>query len=160
MPASPEPTIRGLHPSDLRGVAELRWRWVVEENGRVPTIGHDEFVGAFEQWASAHADTHHGFVAAEESGRILGMAWLAVTEQIPSPRGLGGRTGDLRSVYVLPAARNVGLGGSLIKTALEHATKLGVTRVTVHSSERAITSYLRAGFVGSELLLHLPLPRS
>jgi GNAT superfamily N-acetyltransferase len=160
MAASREPTVRAIQDSDLHEVAELRWLWVVEDNGRIPAVDHEEFLVAFAQWAPAHADTHHGFVAVESSGRILGMAWLVITDQVPNPRGLGGRTGDLRSVFVLPSARNRGLGAALIKTAVERASTLGVTRVTVHSSQRAVSSYLRAGFVGSELLLHLPIAPS
>lgn len=80
------------------------------------------------------------------------MAWLALTSRVPVPGAVDRRTGDLQSVYVLPALRNHGIGAELVVAVKRAATAAGAERLVVHSSPRAVSAYDRAGFVSSELL--------
>lgn len=90
---------------------------------------------------------------------IIGMAWLAVLARVPSPRALRRASGDLQCVYVVPGERDGGLGGQLIDAVLARARELGLERVTVHSSSRAIPAYSRHGFEASPRLLHAHVAR-
>jgi GNAT superfamily N-acetyltransferase len=87
-------------------------------------------------------------------GVIIGMAWLAVVQRVPSPRALRRASGDLQCVYVIPGERDGGVGGRLVEAVLARAQDLGLERVTVHSSPRAIPAYARRGFASSPRLLH------
>lgn len=73
---------------------------------------------------------------------------------MPTPRAPRRASGDLQCVYVVPEARDGGLGGRLIRAVLEEARELGLERVTVHSSRRANPAYARCGFQESPRLLH------
>jgi GNAT superfamily N-acetyltransferase len=84
---------------------------------------------------------------------VIGMAWLAVVQRVPTPRAPRRASGDLQCVYVVPEARDGGLGGRLIRAVLDGARELGLERVTVHSSPRAIPAYARCGFQESPRLL-------
>jgi GNAT superfamily N-acetyltransferase len=148
--------IRPVEAHELPAVALLRWNWLVGESGAVPDVPQSDFVDQFVDWAVAHSPTHHCFVAARD-GRVIGMAWLAVTDRVPSPRALARSAADLQSVYVLPEHRNAGVGTRLIEAATEFAAQLGSERVTVHSSDHAIAAYMRAGFTSSERLRQLKL---
>ena len=143
--------IRPAGPGDLRAVAELRWLWTRENHGE-PGVPLDEFVPRFADWGQRARDTHHCFVAALE-GVVVGMAWLAVTPRVPHPRSFERASGDVQCVYVLPELRDAGLGGRLIEAVLGLARDLGVERVSVHSSERAVSAYARHGFAVSPVLL-------
>jgi GNAT superfamily N-acetyltransferase len=81
------------------------------------------------------------------------MAFLAITARVPTPRVFSRTSGDVQCVYVVPEARDSGLGGLLIDAVLRLATELGLERVTVHSSARAVRAYERHGFAGSPELL-------
>ncbi|MEJ2857713.1 MULTISPECIES: GNAT family N-acetyltransferase [unclassified Saccharothrix] len=59
----------------------------------------------------------------------------------------------MQCLYVVPEARDGGLGGRLIEAILRLAAELGLERVTVHSSERALRAYERQGFAVSPNLL-------
>ena len=149
----PATTVRFASPADLPAVARLRWRWVVEESGATDAMSEDEFVPTFVAWAADHADSHR-CVVAERDGAVIGMAWLALTARVPSPRAPRRLSGDLQCVYVVPDARDAGVGTRLVEAIVEEADRLGVERVVVHSSERAVPAYDRAGFASDEQLRH------
>ncbi|MEU4741086.1 GNAT family N-acetyltransferase [Actinosynnema sp. NPDC023658] len=147
--------IRPARDEDLPAVAELRQRWTLESRGEVPAAD-EEFGARFAAWARAHAATHRCAVAVV-AGRVVGMAWLAVVPRVPHPAASDRASGDVQSVYVLPDRRGEGLGGRLVDALLDQARALGLERVTVHSSERAVTAYERSGFAVSPHLLQVEL---
>ncbi|MET8999143.1 GNAT family N-acetyltransferase [Amycolatopsis sp. NPDC004169] len=151
--------VRAARPAELEEVAALRWRWVAERDG-LPEGGREAFVRAFAAWARENAATHRCLVLVRDD-RVLGMAFLAITPRVPTPAAPSRAAGDLQSVYVVPEARDGGLGGRLIDGALRLAAELGLERVTVHSSPRAVPAYRRRGFaVAPELLQAVTLRRS
>lgn len=85
--------------------------------------------------------------------QVIGMGFLAITARVPSPLTFSRTSGDVQCLYVVPEARDGGLGGLLIEAILRLATELGLERVTVHSSERAVSAYERHGFAVSPKLL-------
>ena len=144
-------SIRRAHDDELGAVAELRWRWGNEAN-RTPALAQQEFVRRFVTWAQKNKDTHRCLVLLRNDV-LTGMAWLAITQRVPHVGAPDRRSGDVQCVYVVPNERDSGLGGLLIEAVLAHARDLGLERVTVHSSDRAITAYRRHGFVPSPRLL-------
>lgn len=148
--------IRPARPEESTAVAELRWRWWGETR-RTPSASRTEFVRDFAQWAYDNRETHRCVVAVRGE-TVLGMAWLAVTQRVPHPGGLVRTSGDLQSVYVVPEEREHGIGGRLIGAALSVARELGLERVTVHSSARAVAAYERSGFAVSPRLLQSEVP--
>ncbi|MGI5455256.1 GNAT family N-acetyltransferase [Streptomyces sp. CA-249302] len=138
-------------------MAELRYRWLSETSDEPLTVERAEFVSHFINWARENTSTHRCLVltrTATATATVIGMAWLAVLPRVPSPRALHRTSGDLQCVYVIPEERNTGLGGHLIDAILSTAQTLGLERVTVHSSPRAIPAYARHGFEPSPRLLH------
>lgn len=148
-------TVRVARSGELHLAAELRWRWILE-NEAMPDMPRSQFVAAFTAWAEASATTHHCILLFRNETAI-GMAWLAVVARVPSPRSFVRASGDLQSVYVVPEQRNAGLGGQMIAFAHSLADSIGLERVTVHSSPDAIGLYSRAGYEASPRLRQLPL---
>lgn len=143
--------IRPARPADFEAVAALRWRWVAEQDGP-PDADRDAFVREFAVWARENAASHRCLVVAR-ADRVVGMGFLAVTTRVPTPRSFLRASGDVQCVYVEPEARDGGLGGQLIDALLALAKELGLERVTVHSSLRAVAAYERSGFAVSPQLL-------
>lgn len=90
---------------------------------------------------------------------VIGMAWLAITQRVPHPRAFERMSGDVQCTYVVPEERDRGLGGELIEAVLAWARDLGLERVTVHSSDRAVSAYSRQGFGVSPRLLQVEVGR-
>ncbi|ASU84906.1 N-acetyltransferase [Nocardiopsis gilva YIM 90087] len=149
--------IRPARPSELAAVAELRWRWVREIYG-TPDTALEEFVPRFVAWAGENASSHRCMVMVRGDA-VIGMAWLAITQRVPHPRAFERMSGDVQCVYVVPGERDRGLGGELINAVLSRARDLGLERVTVHSSGRAVPAYSRHGFESSPRLLQFDVGR-
>ncbi len=140
---------------DLPVLAELRWRWEVDEHGAGPDIARQDYVDLFVRWADEHRATHLPFVA-EVDGAIAGMAWLMLSDRVPAATRTDRRFGDVQSVYVVPEHRDKGIGARLMAAVLDEAR--GFEFVTVHSSERAVTMYRRAGFGNNDRWLEVRSP--
>lgn len=136
-------TVRRGTALDAPTLARLRWR-TVEERGE-PAPDRAVFLEIFTSWTIDHLATHLPFLA-EVDGRVAGMAWLMLADRVPSPWSLSRRTGDVQSVYVIPELRNLGVGKVLLDTVLAEARLRELEHLTVHSSDRAVSFYLRAGF--------------
>ncbi len=146
--------IRPARREEFGALAELRWLWSLE-TGTAPVTDRDDFIRAFVAWAARHADSHHCTVLLRDEAPI-GMAWLATVPRVPHVGSLERLSGDVQCVYVVPGERSRGLGGRLIDAVLARARDLGLERVTVHSSDRAVTAYRRHGFGASARLLQVP----
>lgn len=144
--------VRAARPGEFEAVAALRWRWVAERDGPPPGVDRGRFVREFAAWAREHAATHRCLVLVRE-GAVIGMGFLAITPRVPAPQAFSRASGDVQCVYVVPEARDAGLGGQLIDGLLELAAELEMERVTVHSSSRAVAAYERHGFAVSSRLL-------
>ncbi|MFJ4659028.1 GNAT family N-acetyltransferase [Nocardia sp. NPDC088792] len=145
--------IRPVEEGELVAVAQLRWRWFLENQG-TPPGPVEEFIESFQSWARAHKPTHHCLVAADGDA-LIAMAWLAITPRVPGVLTRDRAMGDLQSMYVQPDRRNTGLGGRLIDAIVDLAHQLGLERVTVQSSKDAVNAYTRHGFATSPGLLHI-----
>src|SRR5262249_33472416 len=107
----------------------------------------------FAAWARANASSHQCLIVARGDA-VIGMAWLAILPRGPSGRDLTRASGGLQWVYVVPGGGDGGLGSQVLGAVLRRARALGLERVTVPSSARAIPVYLRRGFASSPDLLH------
>lgn len=143
--------IRQANDQDLPGAAQMRWNWIITERGGVPAADYGEFESCYVQWANDNASTHTCYVI-ERGGDLIGMAWVAYLARVPSPRDFNRKTADLQSVYVMPEARDAGLGSQLIEYITQQAFAAGVERVQVHSTHQAIPAYERAGFETKDFL--------
>ncbi len=85
-------------------------------------------------------DAHH-FVALNEFGQALGTARLVPTGQI-------GR------MAVLAEQRRFGIGRKLLQAAIDHATRIGMSRVFLHAQSHAEDFYRKSGFlpIGAEFM--------
>jgi GNAT superfamily N-acetyltransferase len=146
-------TVRAARDEELADVADLRWQWAVERQ-HAPATTREEFIRRFVQWARTNASSHQCIVAVRGSA-IVGMAWLALLPRVPAVRAVERLSGDIQSVYVVPEERNAGLGSQIIDAVLRRAHELGLERVTVHSSDRAVPAYSRHGFTSSPVMLHV-----
>lgn len=151
MPGMDSVVIRPATDTDLDAVAALRWAWVLE-NESTPLITRDAFIAHFTMWAHENTSSHRCVVLAKGDS-VIGMAWLAITPRVPTPLALERASGDVQCVYLTPGERDGGRGGALIEAVLALAKELGLERVTVHSSARAVPAYARHGFSQSPQLL-------
>ena len=98
---------------------------------------------------------------AETLGDGTAVAWLAeaagadapvgslvmhLVRRLPSPTSPSGREGYIVHAYVTDAHRSAGVGAALLAAAETDARARGLGRIRLHSADRAVEFYLRAGF--------------
>jgi putative acetyltransferase len=91
--------------------------------------------------AEEHVDGQEGvLLVARVDGEPVGCGAL---------RRLGPATGEIKRMYVAPAARGGGIGAAILGELERHARALGIRRLLLETGERqaeAVRLYERAGF--------------
>lgn len=147
-----DPEIRFATADDADALGALRHVWSPPEGPPASTASRNEFAAHLGQWMRARAD-NLVCVVAEADAELVGMAWLVIFERVPNPGQRRRLNGDVQSVFVDPEYRGHGLGYRLVRSLCEAADTRGLVKVTVHSSEKALTLYERLGFRVSGRLL-------
>ncbi|HEY8255714.1 MAG TPA: GNAT family N-acetyltransferase [Rhizomicrobium sp.] len=134
-------------PADLPQIADLRWRLRVDDQPVSDRGAYDRFVADFiricsDEWRQ---DEMVHWIAADGE-HVLAVMSIAIIRKLPSPENLRGRWGYLTNSYVLPQARNAGVGQQLLAAIEAWARAEDLELLLVWPSERAYPFYERAGF--------------
>lgn len=133
--------IRTIQPSDNPFIAKVIRDTLAEFGANHPgTVYYDETTDHLSDLFSVKGSTY--FIA-EEDGVILGGVGIYPTEGLPED------TCELVKMYLVPSARNKGLGGLLISKSLEYAKEAGYKQVYLESMpelQKALSVYEKFGF--------------
>jgi GNAT superfamily N-acetyltransferase len=151
-------TVRLAGDADVPVVAALRRAWTEENAGAA--VDDDEFEAAFAAWFEQERHQRLTWLA-EAAGRAVGMLNLLVFTRMPRPRsaavpGAPRLWGYVANVYVVPAARDTGVGTLLLAAVTAHADEHGYARLVLSPTERSVPLYRRAGFAPATSLLLRP----
>jgi putative acetyltransferase len=92
------------------------------------------------------------FCVIEESSRIVACGGLF---------HVGGETGELRKMYVLPECRGRGWGRTLLGSLIDEARQRGLTRLTLESHSSLLAARTLYESVGFRFIMHEhPTPRA
>ena len=114
----------------------------------------ESYYAAFEQ---INKDPNHELIVAERNGEVIGTLHLMF---LPSISFQGGLRAQVESVRIDRQFQNQGIGGEMMKWAMERARQRGahVVQLTSHKSRLdAHRFYERLGFEGSHLGMKLSL---
>ena len=115
---------------------------------------HDEDPGDLAPYRRALREVEAGdgdLLVAELDGRVVGVCQLIVFRHL---QARGGLCAEIESVHVHPDRRGTGVGGALMRDAVERARVLGCYRVQLTSNQArqdAHRFYERLGFVPSHV---------
>jgi putative acetyltransferase len=134
-------TIRPIRPTDNPELAVIVRNTLTEFGANVPgTVYFDPTTDAlFELFQTQKS----AYFVAEAEGKILGGGGIYPTEGLPE------NTCELVKMYLLPEARGIGLGRTLIERCLETAVEQGFQQVyleTLPELNLAVKVYEKFGF--------------
>lgn len=134
-------TIRTIQPSDNRELAVIVRDTLTEFGANVPgTVYFDPTTDTlFELFQTPRS----AYFVAEAEGKLLGGGGIYPTQGLPS------NTCELVKMYLLPEARGLGLGRTLIEQCLQAAKDLGFEQVyleTLPELRMAVKTYEKFGF--------------
>jgi len=141
MNSLPEIIIRPIQPTDNPHLALIVRNTLAEFGAANPgTVYFDSTTDTlFELFQAKNA----AYFVAESNGKILGGGGIYPTEGLPE------NTCELVKMYLLPEARGIGLGRTLIEKCLESATGNGFRQVyleTLDELHLALKIYAKFGF--------------
>ena len=134
-------TIRTIQPSDNEELAVIVRNTLTEFGANVPgTVYYDPTTDAlFELFQTPRS----AYFIAESEGKMLGGGGIFPTTDLPE------NTCELVKMYLLPEARGIGLGRTLIEQCLQTAKEFGFEQVyleTLPELRMAVKSYEKFGF--------------
>jgi GNAT superfamily N-acetyltransferase len=105
--------------------------------------------------------TYLGWLASDDSGRVLGGVGVHLKPQLPriAPDGKSiftGRVPLVVNVYTEPDARRLGVARALMQALMEWAKAQGCDRVLLHASDMGRPLYASLGFEESNEMRWLP----
>ena len=89
------------------------------------------------------SDPNRIVLVAELNGRVVGTATVLIDQKFIHD---GGRACHIEDVAVSADRQGAGIGASLIRACLEHASKAGCYKTTLMCSEEVVGFYRRLGF--------------
>jgi ribosomal protein S18 acetylase RimI-like enzyme len=138
--------IRRALPGDLSIIVDYRitmFQTFVKDPydwDRVKTYEVKYFLEKMEQGLFA------AWVGETEKGKIIACAAVSFYELAPKPWNLESRYAFISSMYTEPEFRRQGIGGRLLKEALEYSRQKGITYATLHASKSGKSLYESHGF--------------
>jgi len=126
-------TVRRATVGDLEGMARVHVEtWKATYRGMVPddrlerlTVQND-LAGGFGGWLKEPPPGVAQFVAVTRPGEVVGFA-MGCPAREPEP----GFTGELGSIYVLPAHQGKGVGTALVREVVRHLQRSGHSNMIV-----------------------------
>jgi putative acetyltransferase len=135
-------TLRPIVPGDAAALARVIRDTLAEYGAAKPGTAY--YDAATDHLPELFAATpRSAYFVAERGGEVLGGGGIFPTENLPVD------TVELVKLYLLPAARGLGVGKALIQQCLEAARAAGYARVYLETTEeltQAIPLYERLGF--------------
>jgi putative acetyltransferase len=133
--------IRNIQPSDNPFLAKIVKDTLAEFGANHPnTVYYDPTTDALYELFQKEGAAYY---VAELNGEIIGGGGIYPTDALPAG------TCELVKMYLLPQARGLGLGRTLIEKSLEFAQQAGYKQVYLESMpelKQALTIYARFGF--------------
>ena len=133
--------LRPLQPSDDPIIATIIRNTLAEFGANHP--GTVYFDDSTDQLSIIFQQPGSSYTIVEINGEIVGGAGIYPSE------GLGHSVVELVKMYLLPQARNLGIGNSLIEEQCKKAKELGYLQVyieTMPELKKAVSLYERHGF--------------
>ena len=145
--------VRMASPADARALARLR----LEFRASIGEPGEDEaaFLARCTDWMETRlrADSRWRAWIAESDGVIVGTVWIGLIEKIPNPIAEPEENGYLTNFYVVPRAQAMGIGTTLLDTAIGWCRERGVHAVILWPTTRSRPLYERHGFAAPAALM-------
>jgi GNAT superfamily N-acetyltransferase len=137
--------VRRARPGDAGAMAVMRYDFRTEL--APPAESQPEFIERATTWFARRLEqgSWTGWLALERE-QPVGLVLVQLVEKVPNPVIEPESLGYVSSLYVRPERRDHGVGGALLRTAVDFCRDHGVDTVVLWPSPRSVPLYERYGF--------------
>jgi GNAT superfamily N-acetyltransferase len=149
--------VRQASLDDLELVCRMRVRFLAEHRALEPDDLDDAFVHQTRSFLRHQHDAGrlHSWLA--EDGECVGVTSMLAIDVSPRPEERRTLEGHILNVYVVPHGRRRGVGRALVDAAVAAAPRLGMRRLSLHTTDEGRPMYTDMGFAPNADRLELRL---
>ena len=152
----PQPVMRRANRHDLPRVVELLQQESLDGEQR-EDVGPPPPQRYYDALAEIEADPDNDIIVAEMDGHVIGTFQITLIRHLEREAEL---VAEIESVVVDEPFRGKGIGGAMMRWAIENARERGCQRVQLTSNKRRLDAhrfYERLGFVPGHIGMKLTL---
>lgn len=139
--------IRIASISDIESLVDMRIRLLIEAKKDIENYDWNKYTQALKRYfAEGLSSGKVVAFLAEESGSVVAISIMCFYSICPTLFNLDGKVALITDMYTVPQYRNKGIGNGLLNSIMEHAKKLGYTKVTLNATDSGRKLYEKYGF--------------
>ena len=139
-------SFRKLNENDKDLFIKLRLAYLNEEHN-LDEIERDQLIDNLKVYFENHIVKNDFIgVIGEYNGKIVSVAYLAISEKPPNPSFINGKIGTLLNVFTYPEYRKKGIAGEIVKKIINEAIKMDIKVIELKATEEGIKLYEKIGF--------------
>lgn len=138
-----------IRAQDTSGLADIRMAYLLEDFPEMSAEQAEYIRGKLPKYYESHLNNGFYAYTAEDSGKIVGSAFLVVKEMPPNSNFPNGRTGEVLNVYVRPEYRRQGIAKALMELLIFDARALELDYIELKASADGYPLYKKLGFKDS-----------
>lgn len=141
--------IRKATIEDIDLLIKLRIDYLLTDIGSLSRAEESAIRLQLKTYFLEHINNNFVAILAEEAGKVLGTAFLAIAEKPANPTFLTGKTGTLLNVMTYPEYQKKGIAGKVVTTIIKEAKHLGVSSLDLLATQAGKSLYTKLGFAES-----------
>lgn len=138
--------IRKAGINDIDELIKIRIAYLKEDYGNISLEQIDQLKRQLKEYYSNHIDSDMIAYISEENSEVISSVFLIVIEKPANPTFMSGKIGNILNVYTKPEYRKKGIGGQLLKSAINEARKMNLSYLELKSTKAGFKLYNELGF--------------
>ena len=128
------------------GLAEIRLRYLREDFPDMTEAEEERIKAGLPRYYAEHLNIDFFAYIAEDEGRIVGSAFLAVRELPPNPSFPNGRVGTVLNVFTEASRRRQGIATALMELLISDSKQMKLDYIELKASKDGYPLYRKLGF--------------
>ena len=132
---------------DISGLTDIRMEYLREDFPLMTENEAAEIKERLPRYYEKHLNEDFFAYIAEDEGRTVGSAFLAVKELPPNPSFPNGRVGTVLNVFTEAGHRRQGIATALMELLISDAKDMGLHHIELKATKDGLPLYRKLGFV-------------
>ena len=132
---------------DISGLTDIRMKYLREDFPFMTDAEAEHIREGLPRYYEKHLNVDFFAYIAEDDGRIIGSAFLTVTELPPNPSFPNGKVGTVLNVFTEAGHRRQGIATALMELLISDARDMGLHHIELKATKDGLPLYRKLGFV-------------
>lgn len=139
--------VRKATIADMETLIKLRLDYLATDKGSLTEEEEKVIRSQLLEYFKKNIGQNCVAVFAEENGKVISTAFLAISEKPANPSFITGKTGTLLNVLTYPEYRRRGYATKVISEIIDESRRLGLSYIELSATEDGKPVYEKLGFI-------------